>query len=95
MSRHTVLFKCTKAVFSRRVLSVECGYTQRQCNYKFVGVNKNKLFELKLFTNYEPFNEIYNYLATQGITFHFIPPRSPHFGWLWKASIKSVYTHII
>lgn len=38
--------------------------------------------------------EISNELATHGITWHFIPPRSPHFGGIWEAGIKSVKGHL-
>lgn len=60
----------------------------------FVGAN-NKLLELKrIFHTEEHLNKIYDALSTEGIKWHFIPPRSPHFGGLWEASIKSIKTHL-
>ncbi|XP_061711692.1 uncharacterized protein LOC133520988 [Cydia pomonella] len=38
--------------------------------------------------------EISKALATQGTTWHFIPPRAPNFGGLWEAGIKSTKFHI-
>ncbi|GAB0092550.1 uncharacterized protein DMENIID0001_075520 [Sergentomyia squamirostris] len=38
-------------------------------------------------------DEIINGTASEGITFHFIPPRSPHFGGLWETAVKSFKTH--
>ncbi|CAI6346834.1 unnamed protein product [Macrosiphum euphorbiae] len=60
----------------------------------FVGANK-KLSELKcLFQSATHLDKMYNALATEGINWHFIPPRSPHFGGLWEASVKSIKTHL-
>ncbi|XP_055633331.1 uncharacterized protein LOC129773712 [Toxorhynchites rutilus septentrionalis] len=38
-------------------------------------------------------NEWENYCLDSGIEFHFIPARSPHFGGLWEAGVKSFKYH--
>lgn len=35
-----------------------------------------------------------SYCGSQGITFKFIPPRSPHFGGLWESAVKSFKGHL-
>lgn len=37
---------------------------------------------------------IIDHCAKDGIEWRFIPPRSPHFGGLWEAAVKSAKTHL-
>jgi hypothetical protein len=60
----------------------------------FVGAN-NELHNLEqLFKNQINREKIVNTLANDQITWHFIPPRAPHFGGLWEASVKSLKNHL-
>ncbi|XP_055612339.1 uncharacterized protein LOC129758753 [Uranotaenia lowii] len=60
----------------------------------FVGA-KNQLEELRvLFLSQRHQSEIARTTARMGIAFHFIPPRSPTFGGLWEACVKSVKHHL-
>lgn len=58
----------------------------------FVGANN----ELSKISDFLKENEtvIVNHLANDGISWRFIPPRSPHFGGIWEAGIKSTKHHI-
>lgn len=58
----------------------------------FVGASK-KLSKLRQCPSINEKN-IYDHLSSEMITWHFIPPSSPHFGGLWEAGIKSVKTHL-
>ncbi|XP_037931191.1 uncharacterized protein LOC119666002 [Teleopsis dalmanni] len=55
----------------------------------FVGAKNqmNELAESIHSTNAQ--NNIIRSCSAQGIVFHFIPPRAPHFGGLWEAAVKS------
>ncbi|XP_073979886.1 uncharacterized protein [Rhodnius prolixus] len=57
----------------------------------FVGAAK----ELnKLFKNKEINQSVPELLASEGIEWKFIPARSPHFGGIWEAGVKSVKYHL-
>ncbi|XP_046397407.1 uncharacterized protein LOC124164220 [Ischnura elegans] len=60
----------------------------------FVGADK-ELKELRSLFNTEVYQrDVTTHLASDGITWHFIPPRSPHFGGLWEAGVKMVKYHL-
>lgn len=55
----------------------------------FVGANR----ELgKFLKEYQ--DDISSAAVTDNVTWHFIPPRTPHFGGLWEAGVKSTKTHL-
>ncbi|GFW47255.1 integrase catalytic domain-containing protein [Trichonephila clavipes] len=58
----------------------------------FVGASNEikKLLEIVR----KPDEKLANYLAAEGIEWKFIPARSPNFGGLWKAAIKSCKYHL-
>lgn len=61
---------------------------------QFVGAN-TELKKLRLQLQSQMKNEnVKAYLANNDIKWHFIPPRSPHFGGLWEAAVKSVKLHL-
>ncbi|XP_055840968.1 uncharacterized protein LOC129908493 [Episyrphus balteatus] len=56
----------------------------------FVGAKNQLLSELMAFLESPKEREkISSSCVTKGCDFHFIPPRSPHFGGLWEAAVKS------
>jgi len=60
----------------------------------FIGAN-SQLQELKaLFLSKEHQHQVNDATTKYGIQLHFIPPRSPHFGGLWEAAVKSFKTHL-
>ncbi|XP_067122550.1 uncharacterized protein [Centruroides vittatus] len=60
----------------------------------FVGAN-NELRELLQFLNKDSTKqEVISTSCNQGISWHFIPPHSPHFGGLWESNIKSAKKHM-
>lgn len=59
----------------------------------FVGA-KNELAELKdLFNTQQHQQSIQENCLHDGISWKFIPPRSPHFGGLWEAAVKTAKYH--
>lgn len=80
-----------KRFFSRRGLSSDL-YSDNATNFRGT---KREIDEIYKFLNDKKnINEITGELANQGrINWHFIPPRSPHFGGLWEAAVKSFKHH--
>lgn len=54
------------------------------------------MIELYTFFQKEESNEIIKqFLAQNNVSWNFIPPRSPHFGGLWEAAVKSSKHHLV
>lgn len=61
----------------------------------FVGAD-HQLKELAtLFRNQAIQQQIVDYMTTKKINWHFMPPRAPHHGGLWKAAVKSAKRHLV
>ncbi|CAK9822943.1 hypothetical protein ANTRET_LOCUS1374 [Anthophora retusa] len=60
----------------------------------FIGA-KNEILKVRaFFSSNENNTKLSNYFQTEGINWHFIPPRSPHFGGLWEAAVRSFKHHL-
>ncbi|XP_062537816.1 uncharacterized protein LOC134206141 [Armigeres subalbatus] len=56
---------------------------------------KRELKELaRLFRSQQHQDQVSRSCSEDGITFKFIPPRSPNFGGLWEAAVKSMKSHL-
>lgn len=60
----------------------------------FVGANRELKELRKQFSSQQHKEVVMEELAEEGITWHFIPPNSPHFGGLWEAAVKSFKRHL-
>lgn len=50
---------------------------------------------IKLLERPQHWTAVYDWCANTGTEWAFIPPRSPHFGGLWEAAVKSAKHHLI
>lgn len=70
-----------------------CHDIYSDCGTNFVGANKLlKRDKIKFHQMID--DEIIPFLTTHGISWHFIPPASPHFGGLWEAAVKAMKHHL-
>ncbi|XP_046383976.1 uncharacterized protein LOC124154345 [Ischnura elegans] len=60
----------------------------------FVGANRELKDLKKVFSSKSHQERLHHYSSSQGINWHFIPPRSPHFGGLWEAAVRSLKYHL-
>ncbi|GFQ72956.1 integrase catalytic domain-containing protein, partial [Trichonephila clavata] len=60
----------------------------------FVGANNELKKILQNLFIKEGKEKIENFIASEGIVWHFNPPATPHFGGLWEAGIKSLKSHL-
>lgn len=76
--------------FARRGLSANL-YSDNATN--FIGAKNEIEAWAKLIQSKSHNDDVINFLTIKGIRWHFIPPRSPHFGGLWEAAVKSFKHH--
>lgn len=82
---------CFKRFIARRGLCRNV-YSDNATN--FIGAN-NELTELSRFLQDKGNQEVFSqYFTNSFIKWHFIPPRSPHFGGLWESAVKSAKYHL-
>lgn len=60
----------------------------------FVGANHELAALRTLFEDQIHQRKLNDFCITKGIQWHFIPPRSPHFGGIWEAGVKSAKYHL-
>ncbi|GBM14833.1 hypothetical protein AVEN_186861-1, partial [Araneus ventricosus] len=65
-------------------------YTDNATNFVESNSKLKKFYKLINF----PDENLANYFTSEGMDWNFIPPRSPHFGGLWEAGVKSVKHHL-
>ena len=53
----------------------------------------NELYQLLLSSEHN--KNVQQFLMSERITWHFIPPGAPHFGGLWEAAVKSFKHHLL
>ena len=83
---------CLKRFFARRGKSKNI-YSDNATN--FLGA-RNELRALYDYVQSAERNPaVQNFLSNEKITWNFIPPRSPHFGGLWEAAVKSFKRHLL
>jgi len=73
--------------FDRRGRSITI-YTDNATN--FVGANRKMKEWSDLFLSEQNKKKVHDALTDLGVQWRFIPPRSPHFGGLWEAAVKSM-----
>ncbi|XP_065095607.1 uncharacterized protein LOC135717444 [Ochlerotatus camptorhynchus] len=60
----------------------------------FVGANHELAALRTLFEDQGHQRKLNDFCITKSIQWHFIPPRSPHFGGIWEAGVKSAKHHL-
>ncbi|GFV60705.1 integrase catalytic domain-containing protein [Trichonephila clavipes] len=83
------LIACLKRFFARRGKSADI-YSDNAGNFVGANVELKRLFQLVMNSN----GPINSFLFSEGISWKFIPPRSPNFRGLWESCAKSVKYHL-
>ncbi|XP_055623670.1 uncharacterized protein LOC129767077 [Toxorhynchites rutilus septentrionalis] len=68
-------------------------YSDNATNFAGAKNELNALYQM--FSNRTTTEQISTNLATDGISWHLIPPRAPNFGGLWEAAVKVAKRHLV
>ncbi|KAG7198908.1 hypothetical protein KM043_015726 [Ampulex compressa] len=82
---------CLKRFMSRRRKPAHI-YSDNGSN--FVGANRELRELTAAVFSRDGQERVANFLNVEGVDWHFIPPRAPHFGGLWEAAVKSAKHHV-
>lgn len=85
-----IFLAALKRFLSRRNM---CSAIYSDCGTTFVGATNQLKNQEKLWKQ-QIDDEILPYLVNRAITWHFIPPATPHFGGIWEAGVKSIKYHL-
>nr|XP_049702858.1 uncharacterized protein LOC126055941 [Helicoverpa armigera] len=80
-----------KRFISRRG-PVSCLYSDNATNFVGAKAQLDELYNFLMKSNLN--SSLLNELLTRRIKWKMIPPRSPHFGGMWEANIKTLKTHL-
>lgn len=86
-----VFLNTLKRFFARRGISREI-WSDNALN--FIGSSNKIQNSYNNLLNLDQDSEFRNYLLDNKITWHFIPPRTPHFGGLWQSAVKLAKFHL-
>ncbi|XP_035214359.1 uncharacterized protein LOC118188110 [Stegodyphus dumicola] len=81
---------CLKRFFSRRRGKCAKLFSDNAKNYVGASIELRKLHKLVK----HPDETLTKYLLSENIEWRFIPPKSPNFGGLWEAGVKSFKFHL-
>ncbi|CAG7659602.1 unnamed protein product [Allacma fusca] len=80
-----------KRFVSRRGL---CSDISSDCGTNFVGADRELRRDLEFLRTSNGVADVSKFLSSRGVTWHFNPPSSPHFGGLWESGVRLVKGHM-
>ena len=80
-----------KRFFARRVKSSDL-QSDNATNFQGAKDEIDEMFSFLQSTEHN--NVVSQFLTNERVKWHLVPPRSPHFGGLWEASVKSLKHHM-
>ena len=82
--------------FSHQTIHFQTRSTQKNSSdngKNFIGARNDIIKGQEIFALEKNSNSIGSFISQEMIEWKMIPPRSPHFGGLWEAAVKSMKRH--